>query len=134
MSKIVLGPNSTVTLNATDISQYVQSVTVEDNIDNVEVTGFSEVYKEYLGGLRDSTITVTVANDYAAGGPDALVTTMRTTAGTVKVKPDTTGTVVYTMVAKAYNYSPVAGGVGAANTTDVTFMNAGTAGLTRGTS
>jgi hypothetical protein len=37
-------------------------------------------------------------------------------------------------VARLYTYSPIAGGVGDAATTSVTFRNGGTAGLTRGTS
>lgn len=134
MSKTVLGPNTTVTVNATDISQFVTNVTVEDTTDEVEVTGFSETYKEYLGGLRDSTITLSVVNGYGANEPDAVITPLRTTAGTIKVKGDTAGTVVFTMVGKAYSLNPVAGGVGDANATDVTFRNASTAGLTRGTS
>jgi hypothetical protein len=56
------------------------------------------------------------------------------TTGTVKVKPDTAGTVVYTQVSKLYAWPPVSGGVGDVNSIDVTFRNAGTAGLTRGTS
>lgn len=136
MAKHVLGPNTTVTINGTDISQYVTNVTVEDTAEEVDVTGMSESFREYIRGLRDMSVTLTILQDYGAGGPDAVIQPLydNDTAGTVKVNPDTGGTVVYTAVSKPYGWSPVSGGVGAANSIDVTFRNAGTLGLTRGTS
>lgn len=136
MAKHVLGPASKVTVNGTDISQWVTNVTVEDTADEVEVTGFGETFKEYIPGLRDMSVTLTVLQDYASGGPDELIGGIyyAGTAGTVKVTPQTGGTVVYTAVSKPYGWSPVSGGVGAANSIDVTFRNAGTVGLSRGTS
>lgn len=135
MSKQVLGPNTQITVNGTDLSQWCGNVTLEDSADEVEVTGFSETYKEFLPGLKDSTLTATFFQDFASGGPDAILSPLyyNNTAGTVKVKPDTSGTVVYTMVSKLYSWPPVSGGVGDANSIDVTFRNFGTAGLTRGT-
>lgn len=135
MAKQILGPNTKVTVNGTDLSQWVTNVTVEDSADEVDVTGFSETYKQYEVGLRDMTITCTIIQDYASGGPDATLSPLyyNNTAGTVKVTPDTGGTVVYTAISKLYGWSPVSGGVGAANSIDVSFRNAGTAGLTRGT-
>jgi hypothetical protein len=38
------------------------------------------------------------------------------------------------MTARLFSYSPIAGAVGDASTTSLTFRNAGTAGLVRGTS
>jgi hypothetical protein len=137
MAKHVLGPDSTVTVNGTDLSQWVTNVTVEDSAEEVDVTGFSEDFREYTRGLRDMSVTVTFLQDYAAGGPDATIQPLYDgdLAGTVKVNPQVTGgTVVYTAVSKPYGWSPVSGAVGAANSIDVTFRNASTLGLTRGTS
>jgi hypothetical protein len=136
MAKHVLGPASTFTVNGTDLSQYVTNVSVEDSADEVDVTGFSQTYREFTPGLKDSTITATFLADFEAGsGPDAILAPLyyNNTAGTVKVKPQTSGTVVFTQVSKIYSYPPVNGGVGDANTFDTTFRNSGTAGLTRGT-
>ena len=135
MAKHILGPNTTVTINGTDISQYVTNVTVEDTAEEVDVTGMSEDFREYTRGIRDMSVTLTFLQDYASGGPDALISPLyyNDTAGTVKVNPQTSGTVVYTAISKPYGWSPVSGAVGAANTVDVTFRNASTAGLTRGT-
>lgn len=135
MAKHVLGRNTQVTVNGTDLSDHVSSVTLEDSADEVDTTGFKEVYREFTPGLKDATITATFFQDYASGSVDEVIGGMyyADTAGTVKVKPDTNGTVVYTMVGKVYSFPPVSGGVGDANSMDVTFRNAGTAGLTRGT-
>lgn len=135
MSKMVLGPNTQVTWNGTNLSDHVRSITLEDSADEVEVTGFGENYKEYLPGLKDATITADLLQDYGASSVDSLIggAYYANTAGTLKVNPDTSGTVVYTMVSKIYSYGGVNGAPGDANTISVTFRNAGTAGLTRGT-
>jgi hypothetical protein len=135
VAKHVLGPNTTVSINGTDISDHVTNVTLEDSREEVDVTGFNEDFREFTGGLRDASISMTVLQDYASSSVDATISPLyyNDTAGTVKVNPDTSGTVVYTMIAKPYGWSPVSGGVGDANTIDVTFRNSGTVGLTRGT-
>lgn len=136
MAKQVLGPASTFTWNGTDLSQYVANITLEDTRDEVDVTGLSETYREYIPGLGDATMTVTFFEDQASTGPDAVVyyNYANSTAGTAKFKANTSGTIVYTLVCKPYAWPPVSGGPGDANTIDVGFRNSGTAGLTRGTS
>lgn len=136
MAKQVLGPQSQITVNGTDLSQWATNVTVEDSRDEVDVTGFGENYREYLPGIGDASVTVTWLQDYAASAVDATLYPLyaNQTAGTVKVKANTSSTVVYTLISKLYSFAPVSGGVGDANTIDTTFRNAGTAGLTRGTS
>lgn len=135
MAKQVLGPPSTFTVNGTDLSQWCTNVTIEDSREEVDVTGFGTSFREFVPGLRDSTITATFVMDYAAGGPDQTLQPLyvNQTAGTVKINPDTAGTVVYTQVSKVYAWPPVNGGPGEVSTADVTFRNFGTAGLTRGT-
>lgn len=135
MAKQVLGPRTTITVNGTNLSDHCTEVSIEDSTDEVEITGFTENYREYTEGLKDVSINATFLQDYASSSVDAVLSAMysSTTAGTVKVNPDTSGTVVYTLVCKLYSYSPVSGGVGAASTINATFRNSGTAGLTRGT-
>lgn len=135
MSKQVLGPLTQITVNGVDLSQWCHSVTIEDSANPVDVTGFGETYSEFAQGLKTAQITASFFQDMAASGPDVTLYPLyvNNTAGTVKVKPDTSGTVVYTMITKLEGYSPVAGGVGDSNSIDVTFTNTGTAGLTRGT-
>ena len=135
MGKNILGPNTTVKWNGTDLSTWCTNVTLNDSADEVDVTGFSETYREFQPGLKDASIDTSFIQDFASGGPDATLSPSyyNQTAGTLKVNPDTSGTVVYTLVSKIYSFAPVNGGPGAANTIDVTFRNSGTAGLTRGT-
>lgn len=136
MAKQVLGPNTQITVNGTDLSQWCTQVALADTADQVEVTGFGENYKEFLKGLKDAEITASFVQDYSASSVDPILAAMYASnvAGTVKVKPDTTGTVVYTMTSFLYEYGPVNGAVGNENAISATFKNAGTAGLTRGTS
>lgn len=134
-TKQILGPNTVITFNGTDISQYCTSITLEDTADEVEVTGFSQTFKEYRKGLRDAVLTATITMGTVT---DALIgaTYYNDTQATVKVNPDNvSGTaVVYTLISKAYGWSPVGGGApGALNSNDITFRNDGTAGLTRST-
>lgn len=139
MPKQILGPNTTVKViyggTTYDISQFVTNVSVNDEADDHDVTGFNEPYHEHMPGVKDAAITMTVLQGYAASEPDPVLSTLyyNASAGTFKVNPDVTGTVIYTLVGKLYGWNPVNGGVGDPNDTDVTVRNAGTAGLTRGT-
>jgi hypothetical protein len=85
--------------------------------------------------MKDATITASMFNDFAASSVIPTLEPMYETgtAGTVKVWPTSAGTIVYTMIAKLYSKPSLAGAVGDASTIDLTFKNAGTAGVTRGT-
>lgn len=134
-TKQVLGPRTTITVNGTNLSQWCTNITIDDAAEEVDVTGMQTVYREFQPGLKDANMACTFIQDTTAGGPDATLSPLyyNDTAGTVKVNPDTSGTVVYTLVAKLYAWPPVSGGPGDPNSVDVTFRNFGTAGLTRGT-
>ncbi len=135
MAKQLLGPNTKITVNGTDLSTWCHTCTLNDTANQVDVTGFGETYSEFIQGQKTASIDAGFFQDYAASGPDATLSPLyyNNLAGTVKVTPDTTGTVVYTLVSKLEGWSPVAGAVGAANDISVTFTAFGTAGLTRGT-
>lgn len=134
--KLIWGPNSTFKYNGTDLSTYVASLSGSDEADQVETTGLGEAYREYIPGLKTASVDVSLFQDYASSKVDALIGADYYSGGigTVKVNPDTNGTVVYTLVGKIYSYTPFNGGPGDANQIDVSFQNFGTAGLTRGTS
>lgn len=139
MAKHVL-KDAVFTVDSTDLSDHTSSVTVEDSADEVEFTAFGAGgYREFGQGLKDATITASVFNDYDASQVDAILAPLYASGGTfdVTVKADSATTSgsnpIWTLKSRLYSYSPVAGGVGAANTTDISFRNAGTAGLVRGT-
>lgn len=136
MAKDILGPRTQITVAGVDLSDHCTSLSLPDSADEVDVTGFNQTYREFGVGLKDATIDATFIQDYASSSVDATLWPLyaNETAGTIKVNPDTSGTVVYTLVAKLFSYSPLDGGPGDANSVSATFRNAGTAGLTRGTS
>ena len=135
MAKEVLR-NVKITVSGTDLSDHCSSVTLDTSADEVEFTSFGAGFREYGQGLKDSTITATFFNDHAAGSVADIMQPLYNSGGTfaVKVWPDAAGTIVYTQISRLYSNPTLAGAVGEANTVDVTFRNAGTAGITRGTS
>lgn len=136
MAKIVL-KDARIEVNGVNISQWVSEVGIETSRDEVDVTAFGAVNKEILPGLGDATITATVFQDFAAAAIDATMFPLSTanTPFTVKVRP-TSGAISttnpeYTMSSLLFDYAPIAGAVGEASTTELTFRNATQTGLTR---
>lgn len=127
--------NVKITVNGTDLSDHCSQVSIEDTAEEVDFTAFGAGYREFGQGLKDATITATFFNDHAASSVADTLQGMYSSgsAGTVKIWPDASGTVVYTQVSKLYSQPTLAGAVGDANTVEATFRNAGTAGVTRGT-
>lgn len=139
MAKIVL-KNALVEVAGVDLSDHFQSVTIEDAAEEIDFTGFSASgYREIGAGLKDVSITGAAFQDFDASEVDATLWPLYQSGGTfsVKVKAENVATSPtnpeYSITARLLQYSPIAGGVGEASTTDVTFRNAGTAGLVRGT-
>ena len=52
MAKQLLGPNSRVTINGTDLSDHCTSVTVNDDTEEQDVTGFNQTYREFADSLK----------------------------------------------------------------------------------
>lgn len=139
MAKHVLR-DAVITVNGVNISDHTSSVEINDEAEEVEFTAFTAGgYREFGQGLKDATITATVFNDYDASSIDQTIQPLYANGSTfpVTVKPTSAATSgsnpIYSMTARIYSYSPITGEVGSANTTELTFRNAGTAGLTRGT-
>lgn len=136
MAKFVL-KTAVVTINAVDLSDHFSEITIETERDEVDVTAFGAANKELLAGLGDATITGTAFQDFAAGELDATLWPLSTsdTPFTVAVKPTNAAISAtnpeYQMSALLFTYSPIAGAVGQASTTEVTFRNASQAGLVR---
>lgn len=133
MAKEVLR-NATLSVNGVDLSDHCSSVTLEDSAAEVDFTSFGSGYSEFGQGLRDSTITASLFNDHDASSVADTLQPLYESGGTfsVAVKPDRAGTVIYRQVSRLFTNPLLAGGVGEANTVDVTFRNGGTAGVTRG--
>jgi hypothetical protein len=140
MAKYVM-KDAYIAINGTAISDHVSSVTLEDTAEEVEFTSFSaNSYREWGQGLKDATITATIFADFAANSVHAILQPLYSSGGTFGVEVRPTSSAVSstnpkaTMTARLYSYSGIAGAVGEAATFDAAFRNAGTAGLTWGTS
>jgi hypothetical protein len=140
MAKLVL-TNAQVFVNSVDISNHVSEVSIETARDEVDVTSMGDTNKEILLGLGDATITVTVFNDFAAANIDSQMfpLSQTNTPFQVEVRPvngarSATNPAYVLAGALLSTYTPIAGGVGAALTTPLTFRNAAQTGLQRLTS
>src|SRR5689334_17147073 len=142
MAKFVMR-NATISVNGVDLSANCSAITVENTTDEVDVTSFGgSNYRSFLPGFLDAQITSTFFQNFGtATGElvDATLWPLNQSGGTfdVVVKPTSSAASPtnpsYTLRASLFNFNPMGGAVGDAASTDVTFRNAGTAGLVRGT-
>lgn len=127
-----------VEVNSVDLSEFVASVTLDDSADEVETSNLATSgYRSFIQGLKTSNITITFQNDHSAGKVADTLQPLYDSGSIfpVKVKPKTSGTIVYSLEKAQLMAKPLYGGaVGDLSTVDVTFVNSGgTAGVTRGT-
>lgn len=136
MAKFVL-KNAFISVDGVTLSDHISSVTIETTFDEVDVTAFGATYKEILQGLGDATITLSVFQDFAAASVDATLWPLSQSGATFAVAVRASSAAAsatnpqYNMTGVLLNYSPIAGAVGAASTTDVTIRNSAAVGLTR---
>lgn len=136
MAKFVL-KSAVVVLNSVDLSDHVSSVTIETTFDETDTTAFGATYKEFLQGLGDATIELSMFQDFAAGEVDATLWPLSQSGAPfpVAIKP-ASGAISaanpeYQMTGVLLSYNPIDGGVGDASTTEVTIRNAAQVGLVR---
>ena len=112
--------NAYVTVNGTDLSDHIASVTLDTSADEIETTAFASGtaagWRSRVAGLKDGSIQLDWHQDFAASSVDAVLSSAFGSVGTVVVIPN--GTVAsatnprYTIQAVVSSYSPVAGSVG----------------------
>ncbi len=128
MAKLVL-TNSTVSLNATDISSSVAAITISTSAAEVPTTNFgSGGAVTRVAGLIDNSVTLSMHNDYNA--IDGLIFPLiGSTAVTMVIKAGTaavsTANPSYTFSVLCTEWTPVNGAVGELNTADVTWPISG---------
>jgi hypothetical protein len=131
-----------VQVQGVDLSSFASTITAESTAEEIDLTSFTTAgYREFGQGFKDATFTVTFFQDFAANSVDATLQPIYDSGGTCSVhfKQHQTATSAtnprYSLgTARMFSYTPFGGGVGDANTFDAVFRNAGTAGMTRGTS
>lgn len=122
-----------------DLTNHVRSVTINQDFDDVDITAMGAVSKAHAVGLRDDSIEVEFYQDFAASSVDQTLNPLLGSSTGATVLIQTSGATVsstnpsYTLVATLFSYQPVAGAVGDASTTTVTFRPAASQSITRAT-
>lgn len=127
--------DASVVINAVDLSDFVQSVTVNYAAEMVDETAMGDDTRKNKGGLKNWSIDVEFKQDFAASAVDATLFSLVGSTFTVTVKPTSAAVgstnPSYSGTGILESYAPMDGGVGDLATTSVTIQSAGT--LTRAT-
>jgi len=127
-----------ISLNGTDLTSALHSVTLDVSSKDIDTTTFgqsSTVYKTVVGGILEGSLKLDFFQDYAAGAVDATIWPLLNTIGTVVIKPN--GTAVsatnpsYTVNALINAYQPINGTIGDLSSFSVTWPTSGS--VVRGT-
>jgi hypothetical protein len=130
--------NASLVYNSVDLSVYVTQITVTMSSEDVDITGMGATARAHAPGLRDDRIEVTFLQDFAAAKVDATIYAQQGGSGaTMVVKPTSSAVSAtnpsYTMTAVPFDYTPIDGAVGEADTVTVTFLP-GSGAIVRATS
>ena len=136
MAKLVL-TDVFLSVNGVDLSNDVQSVSLNYEAEEQDSTTMGDDTREALGGLKNWSMDVSFAQDFASGQVDAtlfsivgsqvaIILRADNTAGVGATNPNYTGSGLIT------SYSPIGNSVGDLAVAPVTIKSAGT--LTRATS
>jgi hypothetical protein len=84
--------NPVVTINAVDMSDQCTSAVFNRMIESLESTAFGQTNRSYVGGLENSTLTVSMYNSFAVSETYATLKALVGTQVTVKIKPTAAAT------------------------------------------
>jgi len=118
--------NALVTINAIDLSTKSNSVTLNYELDSVEVTAFGDSGHKFTGGLQNNSVDVVFMQDFAASLVEATIFPLVGTTTTLVLRADA-GVVSVTnptyTITGAYlaSHTPVAGSIGELMTTSLSF-------------
>jgi hypothetical protein len=118
--------NPVVTINAVDMSDQCTSAVFTRLIESLESTAFGQTNRSYVGGLENSTLTVSMYNSFAVSETYATLKALVGTQVTVKIKPTSaavSATNPESTLTGAYLESlPIVNGqLGALDVIDITF-------------
>lgn len=123
--------NAFVSIDGTDFSDHVTSITLNQNVDSVETTTMGSAgARTRTGGLKDNSVTIEFNQDFSASELEATINAAGSTwVGqddiTVIVKPDGGATSAtnpsYTFDVLVSEWTPINGAVGELATVSVTW-------------
>jgi hypothetical protein len=117
--------DASITINSISLGNRANSVTINYEIDSIEVTAFGDTGHKFAGGLQNNSIEIALMQDFAAANVEATIFPLVGTTTTVVIKP--TSAVVsatnpsYTITAFLAAHTPVAGAVGELAMTTLSF-------------
>ena len=125
MAQLVL-TNASITVNSVDLSDRANSVTLNYEVDSVEVTAFGDSGHKFAGGLQNISCEISFQQDFAASEVEATVYSLVGTTTTVVIKPSSAATSAtnpsYTLSNTFLGaHTPVMGAVGELAMTELTF-------------
>jgi len=126
MSNSTYLSNPVVTINSVDMTDQCSSAVFTRMIESLESTSFGQTNRSYVGGLENSTLTVTMYNSFSASETYATLKNLVGTQVTVKIKPTSAATSATnpesTLTAAYLESLPIVNGqLGALDVIDITF-------------
>lgn len=125
MAVLVL-TNAYISVNSVVLSDHGNNVTVNYEVDQIEVTAFGDGGHKFTGGLQNNSVEMTLNQDFATSNVEATIYPLVGTTTTVVIKPNgstTSATNPSYTISNAYlaAHTPVAGAVGELAQTSLTF-------------
>ena len=134
MAKLVL-TNAQVLINAVDLSDHVDTVTVNYSAAEVDSTSMGQAGISRLPGLKDWSLDIIFAQDFALAKVDATLFPLVGTVFAIEVRPvnaaRSTTNPAYTGNGLLSTYSPLGQKVGALNTAPIKIAGADGVALQR---
>ena len=118
--------NPVVTVNSVDLTDQISASSLVRVIEALESTSFGKTARVYVGGLENSTLTLTAYNSFAASETFASLSALVGTSTTVTVKPTSAATSatnpIFTLTGCYLETLPIVNAaLGALDTIDITF-------------
>ena len=125
MAKIIL-TDATITVNSVALSSLANSVTLNYEMDSIEITAFGDAGHKFTGGLQNNSVEMELFQDFAATQTEVTIYPLVGSPTTVVLKPTSAATSVtnptYTLSNTTLTaHTPVAGGVGEVGMTSLSF-------------
>jgi len=126
MSNSTYLSNPTITINSVDLTDQCTSAVLTRVIESLESTAFGQTNRSYVGGLENSTLTVTLLNSFAVSETYATLKALVGVTTNVTLKPTSSATSatnpISTLTGCYLESLPIVNGqLGALDTIDITF-------------
>lgn len=134
MAKFTL-TDAYISVNGVTLSDHGNQVTVTDQREEQDFTGFGATNKTWGKGLGDAVMSMRFFQDFAAGSVHATLQPLiaSTTGVTVEVRATSAARSAtnpgFSMSALLFNYNPLDGDIGTPSMISAEFKNSGSSGL-----